>query len=212
MLVAIFGATDESVGLIPLLESRPDIEVAALCDSDSAGALQKLEALGGDYAARLGERVISDPSALLRISGLSAVIDAGRDSSFFEQVPEASSSSLRVVSPLTARLLWGYGPASRERQRELLQALREIVDSLNLASEGEQLFSRILEIAIGVLGADGGSIMLLDPATETLAIRVAVGLEAELWAKVQTALGDGIAGRVASEVRPLRIRGKASPE
>ncbi len=210
--VALYGVTEESAGLIPLLESRPDLEVVAVYDPAPAEARAKLEALGGDYAARLGDRFVADPRDFLRVVGLSAIIDAGRDAPLAERIPEVESSDVEVVSTLTARLLWGYGPASRERQGELLQALREIVDSLNLASDGEELFSRILDIAISVLGADGGSLMLLDAAGETLSIRVAKGVEPELWSKVRTPLGQGIAGRVASEVRAARVRGKADPE
>ena len=43
----------------------------------------------------------------------------------------------------------------------------------------------LLEIAIGVTGAERGSLMLLEPGGRELAVRVAVGLEPELWPKVR---------------------------
>jgi GAF domain-containing protein len=51
--------------------------------------------------------------------------------------------------------------------------------------------------------------MLLDPASQRLRIRVARGVEPELWPKISVALGQGIAGRVAAEARPIHLRGKA---
>jgi GAF domain-containing protein len=67
----------------------------------------------------------------------------------------------------------------------------------------------MLEIAIGVTGAEGGSLMLLDAETRELSVRVAVGLEPELWPKIRLKIGEGIAGRVVEEARPLRLRGRA---
>lgn len=51
--------------------------------------------------------------------------------------------------------------------------------------------------------------MLLDPESRTLRIRVAQGVEPELWPKIRVALGQGISGRVAAEGRPIRLHGRA---
>src|SRR4029079_17845920 len=88
-------------------------------------------------------------------------------------------------------------------------ALHEVVDSYNLTIDADELFVRMLEIAIGVTGAEGGSLMLVAESGRDLAVRVAVGVERELWPKIRVPFGDGIAGRVAAEGRPLRLRGKA---
>jgi GAF domain-containing protein len=73
----------------------------------------------------------------------------------------------------------------------------------------DELFRRMLEIALGVTGAEGGSLMLLDPEARELRVRVAAGVEPELWPKIRVRIGEGIAGRVAADARPLRLRGKA---
>ena len=57
-----------------------------------------------------------------------------------------------------------------------------------------------------------GSLMLLDPERRHLCIRVAMGVEPELWPKIRVPLGEGIAGWVAAEGRPLRLRGRADSE
>ena len=47
---------------------------------------------------------------------------------------------------------------------------------------------------------------------DELRVRVAVGIEPELWKKISVPVGDGIAGRVAEEGRALRLRGKADQQ
>ncbi|MBW2541491.1 MAG: GAF domain-containing protein, partial [Deltaproteobacteria bacterium] len=65
------------------------------------------------------------------------------------------------------------------------------------------------EIAVAVTGAEGGSLMLLDHSARELRVRVAAGVEPELWPKIRVPIGHGIAGRVAADARPVRLRGKA---
>ena len=61
-------------------------------------------------------------------------------------------------------------------------------------------------------GAAGGSLLLREPDAERLGVRAAVGLEPELWPKVQVRLGEGIAGHVWAEGRALAVHGRANPE
>ena len=68
-----------------------------------------------------------------------------------------------------------------------------------LTIDAAALFPRLLETAVGVTGAEGGSLMLLDEATRELRVRVATDVEQELWPKIRVPLGEGIAGRVAAE-------------
>jgi GAF domain-containing protein len=169
-----------------------------------------------DAARRLARRlrvsipIDNDPALFER--PLHGVIDAGVTPGFADAFPAAAARDLQVVSPLTARLLWGIGASSPDRKAELLQALHEIVESVNLTIDTDELFSRMLEIAMGVTGADGGSLMLLDAERGELSIRVAAGVEPELWPKIRVKLGEGVAGRAAAEARPIRVRGRADGE
>jgi GAF domain-containing protein len=207
--VAIYGATTEALQLVAVLEANPDIEIAAVFDPDLETARSRIEALDRDTAERLLARLSDDPHVFEAGSGIHAVIDAGLEPPFGRLVPDATMRGVQIVSPLTARLLWGYGVSAQDRKAELLQALHEVVESVNLTIDADELFSRMLEIAMGVTGADGGSLMLLDPKAQLLSIRVAVGVEPELWPKIKVALGEGIAGRVAADARPIRLRGRA---
>jgi diguanylate cyclase (GGDEF)-like protein len=207
--IGIYGASDEALQLIPLLLANPDLEIAGVYDSDPAALRERLGGLDPGVAETLRGKLSADADALVRDPGLYAVIDSGQDEPFSSSFPETLERGVQVVTPLVARLLWCYGTPAAERKAELLQALHEVVESYNLTVEADELFRRMLEIAIGVTGADGGSVMLLDPEHRELRVRVAVGVEPELWPKIRVPIGEGIAGRVVEEARPLRLRGKA---
>jgi len=86
--------------------------------------------------------------------------------------PDVAERGVQVVTPLVARLLWGYaGGGNEQRKAELLQALHEVVESYNLTVDPDELFRRMLEIAVSITGAEGGSLMLLDEAGDELRVR-----------------------------------------
>jgi GAF domain-containing protein len=205
--IGIYGATDEALHLVPLLEENPELEVAIVFDPEAERVRARLPQLGADVA-RLLERALSDDAqALANDRSLHAVIDAA--GGFAARFPRAAERGLQIVSPLTARLLWCYGATAGDHKADLLQALRDVVESYSLTVDADELFGRMLEIARSVTGADGGSVMLLDEQSRELTVRVAAGVEPELWPKIRVPVGEGIAGRVAAEARPLRLRGKA---
>jgi GAF domain-containing protein len=210
--IAIFGATDEAIGLVPLLEANPEVEIPVIYDPDPAAARERLARVHPDLAARFAARLTDDLEKLAGTAGLHAVVDAGLEPDFAQCAPEAVAAGLQVVPPLTARLLWAYGASSRDHKGELLQALHEVVESYNLTVDTDELFTRMLDIALGVTGAEGGSLMLFDSEQRELRVRVASGIEPELWAKIRVRPGEGIAGRAVAEGRALRIRGKADRE
>ena len=199
--IAIHGASEEALALVPVLEENPELEIVGIYDPQPDEASARAERLG--VAARIG----SDPALFQR--PLFAVIDAGGATPFARAFPDVANAGPQIVSPLTARLLWGYGVSTADRKAELLQALHEVVESVNLTVDADELASRMLEIAMGVTGADGGSLMLLDRERTELRVRVASGLEPELWEKIRVPLGDGVAGRVAADARPIKVRGPA---
>jgi diguanylate cyclase (GGDEF)-like protein len=206
--IGIFGASEEALELIPLLAANPSIEVIHVYDPEAEALLERLAHFEPGVAALLEHTLTDDPATLGPEANLDAVIDAGDEGAFEARVGPADEA-LQVLTPLTARLLWCHGTTPEDHKAELLQALHEIVASYNLTVDTDELFTRMLEIALGVTGAEGGSVMLLDPERGELAVRVAVGIEKELWPKICVRLGEGIAGRVAQEGRSLRLRGKA---
>jgi GAF domain-containing protein len=206
--IAIYGASDEALTLARELLANPRIEIAAIVDSDLAVAKQRVARLPDDLRDALApllasrsERLASDPS-------IRAVIDAGRGEPFAVKHPQALERGLEVVTPLTAKLLWGFAGGA-ERRRELLDTLHRVLESVDFTVDFDELCQRVLEIAREVTGAEGGSLLLLEPGGHELLLRAAAGVEAELWDKIRVPLGQGIAGRAAAERRALRVRGKA---
>jgi GAF domain-containing protein len=207
--LALYGVNEEALQLLPLLLENSQVEIAAVWAEDREEALERARALDSGLAEELAHRWAPDAAALAGTAGLEAVIDAGCEPPFQQRFPAAADRGLQVVTPLMARLLWGYGGAGQDHKGELLQALHEVVESYNLTVDPDELFRRMLEIALSVTGADGGSLMLLDERGGELRVRVAVGLERELWPKIRVPLGEGIAGHVAQHGEPLHLRGKA---
>ncbi len=205
--LGIWGASEESLRLLRLLAANPDVEVARIYDADVTKSLERARGLGSGLAHEVAPLLVDDPEAFFAEQEFDAIVDSVGD--FSRHVPSGPRAAIQVVTPLTARLLWGYGVAPRDRKAELLQALHEVVESVDLTVEADELFERMLEIAVGVTGAEGGSLMLLDPDDGLLRIRVARGVEKELWPKIRVALGQGISGKVAAEGRPIHLRGRA---
>lgn len=210
--IGIYGASPDALQLVPMLEDNAEVEIAVVFDPDLDAARARLRGLEPVLAETVAEVLTDDPTALGPTARLHAVIDSGLEPSFARFNRDASQPNLQIVSPLTARLLWGYGASGRDHKSELLNALQEVVESYNLTVDADELFARMLEIALGVTGADRGSLMLLDPQGRELRIRVAVGIERELWPKIRVPLGEGIAGRAAQDRRPYHVRGKADRE
>jgi diguanylate cyclase (GGDEF)-like protein len=223
--LAIVGVTDEVVQLLALLKKSPDLEVAAIYDVDPEGALSRLTAMPMGLRASLEALLTGDPERIDALEELFALVDAGTGVPLAEHFPDLARRGVQVITPLTARLLFGYEepdaeptrpaqPPTRapDRKSELLQALREIVESVDLTEDTDELCARVLEVAVSVTGADGGSLMLLDRDGESLQVRAALGLERELWPKIRVRLGEGIAGRAAAEGRPITVSGRASQE
>ena len=193
--IGIYGATEETLRLIPLLSTNSEVEISRVWDESPDAALERARAIDAALPEMLEPLLTDDADAFGNAREIHTVIDAGRGQRFRDRCPASIERGLQVVSPLTARLLWGYGVAARDRKAELLRALGEVVESVDLTIHSDELFRRMLEIAVGVTGAEGGSLMLLDDDSRTLRISVAIGIEPELCPKIRVPLGEGIAGR-----------------
>jgi GAF domain-containing protein len=210
--IAVYGATEEALQLLPQLTGHPDVVVAAVFDPEAAVHRRRLAVLDAPLGAELQRLLTDDPRVLEDDPLLDAVVDAGIAPPFRTRFASLVARGLEILTPLTARRLWAEPAPAADPKRELLQALEEIAASVELASTPDALFSRLLGVSIAVTGAAGGSLLLLDTDDEALCVRAAVGLEAELWPKVRVRLGEGVAGRVWAEGRATAIHGRANPE
>ena len=207
--IGVFGVNEEVLRLAQLLDANPNVEIVRYWAADKKAARAEAIRVGTDIVAHLDERMTDDLNAFMSPGDLDAVVDSGASPDFRTAFPDAGDGQLQILKPLTARLLWAYGVDEQDRKAELLQALGEVVESVDLAIDSDELFLRMLDIAVGATGASGGSLMLLDNERQELRIRVAHGIERELWSKICVPVGEGIAGRVAADARSLLLRGRA---
>lgn len=70
----------------------------------------------------------------------------------------------------------------------------------------------MLDVLLEVMGAERGSIMLLDEKGDELTIRSARGLKKEIIEKARVRLGRGISGKVAATGQPVLIKGFTSEQ
>jgi len=88
--------------------------------------------------------------------------------------------------------------------RELLSCM-ELGKALTSELNSDALFSKILHKISELLSAENWSLLLLDEGTGELHFEVSVGLDLEQVRNVRLRLGQGIAGKVALEKKPLVI-------
>ena len=88
-----------------------------------------------------------------------------------------------------------------ERLREV-QAITEA--ALAHLSQGD-LLDKLLDRVRGILDADTAAVLMLDEGAQEVVIRAAKGLEEEVERGVRIPLGQGFAGRIAAEQRPIHL-------
>ncbi len=91
------------------------------------------------------------------------------------------------------------------RLREL-KGMFEVSEAIGATVGRDELLRLILRFALVQTGATRGSVMLIDSTGRRLEIAASVGLPEEVVKRTSVALGQGIAGRVAQEGKPVLVR------
>ena len=86
---------------------------------------------------------------------------------------------------------------------ELLSCM-ELGKALTSELDSEQLFGRILQKISELLPAENWSLLLVDEDTGELRFELSVDLAPEVVKNVRLSKGEGIAGKVAQEQKPMR--------
>lgn len=102
--------------------------------------------------------------------------------------------------------------ASLETRLKEITALYRAISTVNAVVEPEDTFDAVLRAGLELVGADRGSIMLLDELDERLKIVAAQGLPQTIVAQTRQRLGQGVAGWVAQEREPVLIDGDAKDD
>jgi signal transduction histidine kinase len=93
-----------------------------------------------------------------------------------------------------------------ERQLAEVSALYKLAQQINTSLNIQEVLESIVWSLKQTMGCRGCSIALLDPVTNVLEIRTAVGVEHKWEHDFKLRLGEGVAGRVALEGKPIYVR------
>jgi sigma-B regulation protein RsbU (phosphoserine phosphatase) len=105
----------------------------------------------------------------------------------------------------------GSAPRSRSDSspraaRAPLRLISKVTDRLVQTLDFDEALEILIDGATELLGVARASIMIIDPHSRMLSIKVARGLSHQVIAETKISLGEGIAGTVAASGRPLVVR------
>jgi signal transduction histidine kinase len=96
-----------------------------------------------------------------------------------------------------------------EQKSAELNILFEIESEMNQALDLDELLDRLLRRAMQLVGAEAGSIVLRERATDDLYFRSAAGTKGETVKRLRVPMGAGVVGWVAAHQRPLIVNDPA---
>ncbi len=96
-----------------------------------------------------------------------------------------------------------------ERRGRAAANLRSFIERLNTL-DPEEAYATILRHSAELLHAERGSLLLFDEASNELAVKAAIGPRAQAASAARMGLGEGVAGAVLSDGRPLVVRDVAA--
>ena len=124
------------------------------------------------------------------------------DSELTDDKRRAISTYCREIALPLEVLRLRHELAQRARFAEHMQSFGE---RLNTTGAGDT-YAAILSMSVDLLHAERGSLLLFDETSNELAVKAAVGPRAEVTREVRVRMGEGVAGAVLLEGRPLVVR------
>lgn len=94
---------------------------------------------------------------------------------------------------------------NREEESHRSSQLLGMIGRLALLENSQHFYQGVVEMAVEIIGASKGSLMLLDDAHEKLGIVASIGLNRQLARNMKLYLGQGIAGQVAATDSPMLV-------
>ncbi|MDT4896830.1 MAG: hypothetical protein QOH25_1907 [Acidobacteriota bacterium] len=158
-----------------------------------AGTIRKQMAEVPEKTAELFPLIVGDEVKAALLVGDAELTDEKR---------RAISAYCREIALPLEVLRLRHELEQRSRFAEHLQSFGE---RLNTAGTGDT-YDAILHMSVDLLHAERGSLLLFDEASNELAVKAAVGPRAEVARETRVRMGEGIAGSVMFEGRPLVVR------
>jgi GAF domain-containing protein len=94
-----------------------------------------------------------------------------------------------------------------ESRLQELTSLYRAISTVNAVNDDRETYDAVLRAALDLVGADRGSLMLVDSANKSLVFASAVGLEERILNGPGLRIGDGVAGWVAKKAEPVLLTG-----
>ena len=216
MKLAFLDLPDERVDLISMARHDPNVEIVLVAHPDpEALALKIAEVLQIprsteplDLLTLKPDRValpsLASPSAAaLARAGISEQIFVTLDHLSQNWPTQAEAKPAAVPNPIE---LWEnqYDEATSGSRLNRIRA------ALALSEDRQLLFREVLSLAVEQSGADSGSIMVVDEEAHELRIAFADGLTPEIVRNSRQRLGEGVAGKVALDGKPLIINDRVT--
>ena len=215
MKLAFLDLPDDRVDLISKARHDPDVEIVLVAHPDpEALALRIAEVLQIPHSTEPLDLLALKPDRValpsLASPSAAALARAGISDRIFVTLDDLSSGE---SSPGTAPSeepnpidLW----ESRYDEAAGAQRLSRIRSALALSEDRQFLFSEVLSLAVEQSNADSGSIMVVDEEARELRIAFADGLSPEVVRTTRMHIGEGVAGKVARDGKPLIINDRVS--
>jgi HD-GYP domain-containing protein (c-di-GMP phosphodiesterase class II) len=92
------------------------------------------------------------------------------------------------------------------RKVKNLRTLLKVTQSISSVLDLDQLFGIVVEEAAAIFGAEKASLMIIEPGSDVMRIRSAIGLPDEVLKAARVKVGQGISGAVASKGESIFIR------
>lgn len=210
MRLAFLDLPDDRVDLISLARQTPGVEIVLVCHPEP-------EALALKIAEVLQIPRSTEPLDLLALKPERVALPS-MDAPSAAVLSRAGISNRIFVTLDDLASNFGEGtradatgdPTPLDNWEELFDEatgtrLGKIQEALALSEDRQRLFREILALAVEQTKAEAGSIMVLDEEAGELRIAFADGLSADTVRSTRQKLGEGVAGKVASEGRPMII-------
>lgn len=85
-------------------------------------------------------------------------------------------------------------------------ALEEVFKSIAPVLDREELYEKILAKSTELIGAERGSLMILDSKHNMLSVKAAKGIERHFYRDITVRVGEGISGAIVAHGTPLMVR------
>lgn len=200
---------EDELSLLAELSARPDAKIIAICDPDpQAMGVSLAEIMGIPVIASLDEMPNKDAEFLLHPpfnDAIAAITDTAHMYSL--QLVPAQAFPAFMAKASMPEVPEHFDAASveeilGEQDFDFLEmetaTIHRTLSRIEEALDREALLRWLLGLAIRATGADSGSVMLFDKASDELYVAYGEGLSENTKHSTRVRLGEGIAGKVAA--------------